>query len=120
MKNLLCTGFVFSILLVACSRKESRGFSEGEQVKVQYDTTAVDSFSNGAVSVDVVRRIKMSSQKYQDSLKQAKDLQDQEKKLTIELEKENKKKLDEEKKKTDHEKKEKSSASSSSSETKTP
>lgn len=116
MKNLLCTGFIFSILLTACSRKESRGFSEEEQVKVQYDTTAVDSFSNGAVSVDVVRRIKMSSQKYQDSLKQAKTLQDQEKKLKTELEKENKKKLDEEKKKTDHEKKEKSPTT----ETKTP
>jgi len=99
MKNLVFTVFVFSIALTACSKKETASFAVQENVKVQYDTAAIDSFSNGAASMDVVRRIKMSSQAYQDSLKEAKKLQDQEKKLKEELEKDNKKKLEEEKKK---------------------
>ncbi|MGA9212098.1 hypothetical protein [Kaistella sp.] len=37
-----------------------------------YDTIAIDSFSQGATSVDVARKIRMSSQKVQDSLKQIK------------------------------------------------
>lgn len=117
MKNLVFTVFVFSVVFTACSKKETAGFAVQEDVKVQYDTAAIDSFSNGAASMDVVRRIKMSSQKYQDSLKQAKILQDQEKKLKEELEKDNKKKLEEEKKKTD-EGKQKSSAASTQNENK--
>lgn len=101
MKNLLFTVFVFLIVLTACSKKETTGFAVQENVKTDYDTVAIDSFSNGTASVDVVRRIKMSSQAYQDSLKQAKKLQDQEKKLKKEVEKDNKKKLDDEKKKAD-------------------
>jgi hypothetical protein len=117
MKNLVLTVFVFSIVLTACSKKETAGFAVQEDVKVQYDTVAIDSFSNGAASMDVVRRIKMSSQAYQDSLKEAKKLQDQEKKLKEELEKDNKKKLEEENKKTD-EGKQKASATSTKNETK--
>lgn len=117
MKNLVFTVFVFSIVLTACSKKETAGFAIQKDVKVQYDTAAIDSFSNGAASMDVVRRIKMSSQTYQDSLKEAKKLQDQEKKLKEELEKDNKKKLEEEKKKTD-EGKEKASTASTKNETK--
>lgn len=117
MKNLVFTVFVFSIVFTACSKKETAGFAVQEDVKVQYDTAAIDSFSNGAASMDVVRRIKMSSQTYQDSLKEAKKLQDQEKKIKEELEKENKKKLDEEKKKTD-EGKQKASTASAQKETK--
>lgn len=37
-----------------------------------YDTIAIDSFSQGATSVDIARKIKMSSLKFQDSLKQIK------------------------------------------------
>ncbi|MDV7696595.1 hypothetical protein N6B72_06640 [Chryseobacterium soli] len=117
MKNLVFTVFVFLIVLTACSKKETAGFAVQEDVKVQYDTAAIDSFSNGAASMDVVRRIKMSSQAYQDSLKEAKKLQDQEKKLKEELEKDNKKKQEEEKKKTD-EGKQKASTASAQNETK--
>lgn len=109
MKNLLSAVFVILLLLSACSKKETPGFAADEQVKIHYDTAAVDSFSAGATSVDIVRQIRISSQKYQDSIKEAEKLQKEEQKLKEELEKENKKKLEEEKKKTDAEKKQKTS-----------
>ncbi|KFF22573.1 hypothetical protein [Chryseobacterium sp. JM1] len=109
MKNLFSAVFVILLLLSACSKKETPGFAADEQVKIHYDTVAVDSFSAGATSVDIVRQIRMSSQKYQDSIKEAEKLQKEEQKLKEELEKENKKKLEEEKKKTDAEKKQKTS-----------
>ncbi|WP_449400121.1 hypothetical protein [Chryseobacterium wanjuense] len=76
-----------------------------DNARSNYDTAAVDSFSAGATSIDVVRQIRMSSQQYQDSVKEALRLQEEEKKLKEELEKENKKKAEEEKKKTTEEKK---------------
>ncbi|MDR2237408.1 MAG: hypothetical protein LBE92_14905 [Chryseobacterium sp.] len=111
MKNFSAALFILLLLITACSKKETPGFGAEQEIKVHYDTTAIDSFSNGATSVDIVRQIRMSSQKYQDSLVQAKKLQDEEKKLKAELEKENKKKLEEEKKKADAEKKQKESTS---------
>lgn len=117
MKNLSAALFVLLLLTAGCSRKETPGFSAEQEVKVHYDTTAVDSFSNGATSVDIVRQIRMSSQKYQDSVVQAKKLQDEEKKLKAELEKENKKKLEEEKKKADAEKKQKETSSATATPT---
>lgn len=119
MKNLGFAAFVFIILFIACSKKESAGFSNEQEVKIQYDTTAIDSFSTGAVSVDIARKIRMSSPQYLDSLKQVKKLQEEEKKLKEELDKEVKKKLEEEKKKTDAEKKQKVSEASSAPDTKT-
>jgi len=107
MKNLLSEFFVFMILFIACSKKESPGFGAEQEVKMHYDTMAVDSFSNGAVSVDIARKIRMSSPEYLDSVKQAKKIEEEEKKLKAELEKENKAKLEEEKKKTEAEKKQK-------------
>lgn len=107
MKNLLSAFFVFMILFIACSKKESPGFGAEQEVKMHYDTMAVDSFSNGAVSVDIARKIRMSSPEYLDSVKQAKKIEEEEKKLKAELEKENKAKLEEEKKKTEAEKKQK-------------
>ncbi|MBV8327163.1 hypothetical protein [Chryseobacterium sp.] len=107
MKNLVFAAFVLAVLSVACSKKESAGFSTEQDVKLHYDTTAIDSFSTGAISVDIARKIKMSSPQYQDSVKQAKKLLEEEKKLKIELEKENKKKTEDEKKKTDADKKQK-------------
>ncbi|MGG7470026.1 hypothetical protein [Chryseobacterium arthrosphaerae] len=107
MKNLLSAFFVFMILFIACSKKESSGFGAEQEVKMHYDTMAVDSFSNGAVSVDIARKIRMSSPQYLDSVKQAKKIEEEEKKLKAELEKENKAKLEEEKKKTEAEKKQK-------------
>ena len=99
MKNLLFTAFVFSALIVSCSKKEPADLYPADSAKASYDTVAVDSFSNGATSVDVVRQIRMSSQRYQDSIKEALKLQEQEKKLKEELEKENKKTAEDESKK---------------------
>ncbi|EJL68653.1 hypothetical protein [Chryseobacterium populi] len=104
MKNLLFAAFIFFVLLTACSKKESAAIDSGQEVKVHYDTTAIDSFSSGATSIDVVRQIRMSSQKYRDSVKEALKLQQEEKRIKEELEKENKKK-EEEKKKSEQEKK---------------
>lgn len=119
MKNLLTAIVILSMLLTACSKKEASGFSAEQDIKVHYDTTAVDSFSTGAITVDIARKIKMSSPQYIDSVKQAKKAQDEEKKLKAELDKENKAKLEEEKKKTEAEKKPKASEATSTSETKT-
>ena len=101
MKNLVCTAFMLTVLSVACSKKESAGFGAEQEIRVHYDTAAIDSFSTGAVSVDIARKIRMSSPQYQDSVKQAKKLQEEEKKLKADLEKETRKKAEEEKKKTD-------------------
>ncbi|MBP2617218.1 hypothetical protein [Chryseobacterium jejuense] len=118
MKNLLSAIFIFVLLLTACSKKESPGFGAEQDLKIHYDTMAVDSFSNGAVSVDIARKIRMSSPQYLDSVKQAKKALEEEQKLKAELEKENKKKEEEEKKKADAEKK-KTSETPSSPATKT-
>lgn len=119
MKNLLSAIFIFTLLFTACSKKESSGFGAEQDVKIHYDTVAVDSFSNGAVTVDIARKIKMSSPQYLDSIKQAKKALEEEKKIKAELEKENKKKEEEDKKKADAEKKKKPAEASPSTDTKT-
>ncbi|WP_415324648.1 hypothetical protein [Chryseobacterium sp. MMS23-Vi53] len=119
MKNLLFVAFIFSVLTLSCSKKEPADFYPTDSPKASYDTTAIDSFSNGATSVDIVRQIRMSSQQYQDSVKEALRLQAEEKKLKEELEKENKKKADEEKKKTEDEKKQKAPETTTAAEFKT-
>ncbi|MGU3374634.1 hypothetical protein [Chryseobacterium sp. M5A1_1a] len=119
MKNLLPAIFIFIMLFTACSKKETPDFNTEQQVKVQYDTTAIDSFSTGAVSVDIARKIRMSSPQYLDSVKQVKKALEEEKKLKAELEKENKQKGEEEKKKIEAEKKKKTSETPSASTTKT-
>lgn len=119
MKNLLSAIFIFGLFLTACSKKESPGFGAEQDVKIHYDTAAVDSFSNGAVTVDIARKIKMSSPEYLDSVKQAKKALEEEQKLKAELDKENKKKEEEEKKKADAEKKKKTPETTSSTEAKT-
>lgn len=119
MKNLLPAVFIVSLLLMACSKKETPGFGAEQEVKIHYDTAAVDSFSPGATSVDIVRQIRMSSQKYQDSVKEAEKRLKEEQKLKEELEKENKKKQEEEKKKTEAEKKQKTSETLPATGTKT-
>ncbi|SIQ08575.1 hypothetical protein SAMN05880574_10576 [Chryseobacterium sp. RU37D] len=119
MKNLFFIAFIFSGLIISCSKKEPADFYPADTAKASYDTTAVDSFSNGATSIDIVRQIRMSSQQYQDSLKEAIKKQEQEKKLKEELEKENKKKAEEEKKKDEGDKKQNSKEPSAVSETKT-
>lgn len=111
MKNLFFVAIIFSILFISCSKKEPVHTDIDQDMKVQYDTTAIDSFSNGATSIDIVRKIRMSSQKYQDSLKEALKLEKEEKRIKEELEKENKKKQEEEKKKKEQGDKEKDSSS---------
>ncbi|WP_294249114.1 hypothetical protein [uncultured Chryseobacterium sp.] len=104
MKNAIFTGLAFVFSLASCTRKEPVDLYPADSPRAQYDTAAVDSFSNGAVSVDIARQIRMSSRAYQDSVKEAIRLQQEEKKLREELEKENRNKADEEKKKADQEK----------------
>lgn len=100
MKNFIFGLVCLIILGLSCSKKpEVSAVNTADESRPPYDTTAIDSFSAGATSVDVVRQIRMSSQRYQDSLKEALKLQEQEKKIAEELEKENKKKAEEEKKK---------------------
>lgn len=98
MKNLFFIVLVSSGLAFSCSKKEPQDLYPADSPKANYDTAAVDSFSAGATSVDVVRKIRMSSQKYQDSLKEVLKLQEQEKKIKEELKKENRKKEEEDKK----------------------
>lgn len=119
MKNFLFLIITFSLFTLSCSKKEPDDFYPTDTAKAIYDTVPKDSFSAGATSVDIVRQIRMSSQKYRDSLKEALKAQEQEKKLKEELEKENKKKQEEEKKKTEQEKKPQKSETPTSSETKT-
>lgn len=58
-------------LLMSCGGPEEPTGNAGseETLAAPYDTVAVDSFSAGAISVDVAAQIRMSSQAYQDSLK---------------------------------------------------
>jgi len=98
MKKVLAAGCIIVVFLIACSKPKPSNINDVQTVQPHYDTTAIDSFSAGATTVDIVRQIRMSSQKYQDSLKEAIKLEQEEKRITAELEKENKKKLEEEKK----------------------
>lgn len=57
--------------LCACSKKPAEADYPVEDSRPAYDTVAIDSFSTGAASADVAKKIKMSSKTYQDSLKAA-------------------------------------------------
>lgn len=95
MKNSVFAICALGTVFLSCSRKEHADPYPEYSTKADYDTAAVDSFSQGATSVDVIRQIRMSSQKYKDSIKAASRLQ---------AEQENKQKLEEEKKKAAREK----------------
>lgn len=70
MKNIFFFFVLSMIVSVSCSKKEY--VEQGDTyVEPRYDTTAVDSFSTGAISVDVAAQIRRSSIEYQDSLKAA-------------------------------------------------
>ena len=62
--------FIF-LFLTSCGKKVPKQSFSVEEISTNtpYDTAAIDSFSQGATSVDIARKIKMSSLKYQDSLK---------------------------------------------------
>ena len=66
-KNLvLC---IVGLLIMGCTKKETEiSYPDAQFIEPKYDSTPVDSFSAGATSVDVMRKIKMSSQSYQDSI----------------------------------------------------
>lgn len=70
MKNFFAFGSILMLSFVACSKTESAQIVSVENIHPEYDTTAIDSFSSGAISVDIARKIRMSSQTYQDSLKE--------------------------------------------------
>jgi hypothetical protein len=99
MKNSICLTAFLALNLISCSKRKSAAATEVNELKLQYDTTAIDSFSPGAFSVDVAREIRMSSQKYQDSLKEALRIEKETKKIEEALLKE-KKAEDDKKKKT--------------------
>lgn len=94
MKSLVYILMIFSFLMIGCSKKDTKMDTHSTEAAVHapYDTTAIDSFSSGAISVDVARQIRMSSQQYQDSLRQVLKQQEEEKKMKEEIEKERKKK----------------------------
>lgn len=92
-----------ALMLIYCSKKDPQIDNTAQTIAPKYDTTAIDSFSAGATSIDVVQKIKMSSIKYQDSLKQVLEQEKEEAKIKVELDKENKKKAEEDKKSKDAE-----------------
>ena len=99
--------FVLFTVLFSCGKDAVQIVpAEKEIATVPYDTTAIDSFSVGATSVDVARQIKISSLKYQDSLKKI-AVKVEEDRLLNKAQEEKEKaenKLAEEKKKLDAEK----------------
>lgn len=102
MKNL----FVLSLMILffSCQKKKvvENDLSQ-EYIPVSYDTTAIDSFSEGAISVDVADQIRRSTIAYQDSLRKAKIQEEMERKAREE--EETKKAAEENKKKTEEAKK---------------
>ena len=66
---------LFAVLfLFSCQKKEAESRVVGTQSSIAppYDTIAKDSFSAGAISVDVAQKIRRSSVAYQDSVRAAK------------------------------------------------
>lgn len=65
---------VLLLFLISCGKNkiEQQPSAKENSAIPPYDTVAVDSFSQGATSIDIARKIKMSSAKYQDSLQKIK------------------------------------------------
>ena len=72
MKNIITISILF--FLISCGKESAkkRIIVEEKSSVPPYDTIAIDSFSQGATSVDIAAKIKMSSRKFQDSLRQIK------------------------------------------------
>lgn len=108
MKNL--TIFLL-LLIISCEKKEGETNLDTDEnsTVLLYDTIAKDSFSAGATSVDVARKIRISSKKYQDSLRENLKKIEAEKLAKKEAEEKEKvtKKMEEEKKKREEESKSK-------------
>ena len=79
MKNVFF--LIIVLLLFSCGKNadNERVVLEENTSVPPYDTIAVDSLSPGATSVDIVRKIKIASQQFQDSLKLAKAKNEEEK-----------------------------------------
>lgn len=82
------------MILLSCGKKDVQMTETELPETVTYDTTAIDSFSPGAISVDVARQIRMSSLAYQDSVRKVREQMEIEKALK---EKEAKEKAEKEK-----------------------
>lgn len=97
--------------MISCGNKDEKrqALIEPETTALTYDTIPKDSFSNGAISVDIARKIRMSSVQYQDSLKEAAKKIEAEKLLKKEAEEKDKaaKTLEAEKKRSEEAKSEK-------------
>lgn len=97
--------FTLLSLLISCGKSgETNDFYVEESSPIPpYDTIAIDSFSKGATSVNIARQIKISSQQFQDSLKEAQKKLEAEKLLKKENDEKEKaaKKLEDEKKKAE-------------------
>lgn len=115
MKKILFLSVLF--LLISCGSESSEGsiLSEENTAVAKYDTIAIDSFSQGAVSADIARKIRISSESYQDSLREVQKKMAAELLLKKEAEEKGKaeKILEENKKKSEAEKLKKEKASSS-------
>lgn len=101
MKNIITISILF--FLISCGKESAkkRIIVEEKSSVPPYDTIAIDSFSQGATSVDIAAKIKMSSRKFQDSLRQIK-LKNEEERL---LKKATDEKLELEKKTAESQKK---------------
>lgn len=114
MKNII---LIFSILcFIHCSKKNSTAVAESEYIYPKYDTVAVDSFSAGAMSMNVAEEIRKSSFAYQDSIKKVREKQEEERLAREEAEKQKaaeevvKKEEEERKRKAEEEKNRKKAA----------
>ena len=100
MKNLILLNILFFLFSCAKNTQDDVVISSKESAIPPYDTIAKDSFSAGAISVDIARQIRMSSQQYQDSIKEVRKKMEEERILKEEKDKAEKK-LAEEKKITE-------------------
>ncbi|UFK96655.1 hypothetical protein [Kaistella faecalis] len=117
--------FTTLVLMISCGKEPGKAAATVQENPVApYDTAAVDSFSVGATSIDVARRIRISSLKYQDSIKKISAQIEEEKilkKAKEEKEKADKKSAEEMKKReSEKAKKEKSASQSENSASETP
>lgn len=96
--------FLFLLMIVSCGNDSSKEpiVQEEKSTMLTYDTVAIDSFSPGATSVDVARKIRISSQLYQDSLRMVQ----QKLKDELKVKKEGEEKIKEEKLLTEKKKEE--------------
>ncbi|WP_226063628.1 hypothetical protein [Kaistella polysaccharea] len=65
---------IIILMFVSCTKNttEKNAIVAENTAVPPYDTIAVDSFSAGATTVDIARRIRMSTRRFQDSLKEEK------------------------------------------------